>query len=125
MRKRVAPINFNVVPPNLRPFVTPNIRKVYLDTPDTADEGSSKDATHSTASGLAAESELQRLRAENEALRSNCGMWRKRAEMHGTANLGLINFAKMVRDQATILARERDELQTQCRSLKRKIEDIE
>ncbi|KAF8202363.1 hypothetical protein BJ912DRAFT_439511 [Pholiota molesta] len=38
----IAPINFNVVPPNLRPFVTPNIRKVYLDTPDTADEGSSR-----------------------------------------------------------------------------------
>ena len=123
--KITAPINLAVVPPNLRPFVTPSIRRVYLDIPDPADDGSSKDATHSSGPGLAAESELQRLRAENEALRANCGMWRKRAEMHGTANLGLINFAKVVRDQAAILARERDDLQTECRSLKRKIEDME
>lgn len=70
-------------------------------------------------------SELERLRAENEALRSNCVMWRKRAEMHGAANLGLINFAKAVRDQAGHLARDRENLQTRCRSLSRKIEDFQ
>ncbi len=69
--------------------------------------------------------ELQRLRSENEALRSNCSMWRKRAEMHGSANLGLINFAKVVRDQAALLGRERDNLQVRCRLLSRKVEDLE
>lgn len=70
-------------------------------------------------------SELARLRAENFSLRNNCALWRKRAEMHGAANLGLLNFARVVRDQASHLARERDELQTRCHSLKRKVEDYE
>ena len=45
--------------------------------------------------------------------------------MHGSANLNLINFAKVLRDQAASIARERDELQRQCQSLKRRIEDNE
>lgn len=117
-----APINLNVVPPNLRPFVTPSIRRVYLDSQTPEEKGSETAGQPSTSSMTI---ELQRLRSENEALRSNCSMWRKRAEMHGTANLGLINFAKVVRDQAALLGRERDSLQVRCRLLSRKVEDIE
>ncbi|KAF8972748.1 hypothetical protein BDZ97DRAFT_1649581 [Flammula alnicola] len=119
----IAPINLNVVPPNLRPFITPSIRRVYLDIQSNKEDGSVESRDTPAASGSS--SELSRLRAENHALRTNCAMWRKRAEMHGTANLGLLNFARVVRDQAAHLARERDELQKHCRSLKRKIEDDE
>lgn len=69
--------------------------------------------------------ELARLREENHTLQTHCVTWRRRAEMHGSANLNLINFAKVLRDQAACIARERDELQRQCQSLKRKIEDAE
>ena len=118
-----------MVPANLRPFITPSIRRVYIDPPTTSQGDDTPDVNEqpSTAgsSRTAVTSELSRLRAENLALRNNYAMWRKRAEMHGAANLGLLNFARVVRDQASHLARERDELQTRCLSLKRKVEDYE
>ncbi|KAF8902419.1 hypothetical protein CPB84DRAFT_1776039 [Gymnopilus junonius] len=115
----VAPINLNVVPPNLRQFITPSIRRLYLDDipPQEAN-----DAKHLPES-LSSSSELSRLRAENIALRNNCAMWRKRAEVHGAANLNLLNFVRAIRDQATTLSRERQQLEQHCRVLKRKIED--
>lgn len=67
--------------------------------------------------------ELQRLRTENLALRNQCGMWRKRAEMHGSANLGLLNFARAVRDQAAQLSREKLEVEGKYLALKRKAEE--
>ncbi|PPQ69584.1 hypothetical protein CVT25_000956 [Psilocybe cyanescens] len=141
----IAPLNFNTVPPNLRPFVTPSVRRLYIDNPpqesaggkDNSDKPDIKESPQSdvkeTSQPVVKEppamsvssSELSRLRAENQALRNNCSMWRKRAEMHGTANLGLLNFARMVRDQASMLVRERDELQRHCHALKRKIQDVE
>ncbi|KIM39682.1 hypothetical protein M413DRAFT_447140 [Hebeloma cylindrosporum] len=137
----IAPINLNVVPANLRPFITPSIRRVYIDpstsqgngndTPDVNEQqrpavaAGSSSRTAIMTSSSSASSELARLRAENIALRNNCALWRKRAEMHGAANLGLLNFARVVRDQASHLARERDELQTRCHSLKRKVENYE
>lgn len=129
-----APINVNVIPANLRPFVTPSIRRLYLNA-QTAEEESAQDkdgkdatSTESPAgSSMSAETaaELARLREENHTLRTHCSTWRRRAEMHGSANLNLINFAKVLRDQAAGIARERDELQRQCQSLKRKMEDDE
>ncbi|KAH9479178.1 E3 ubiquitin-protein ligase RNF114 [Psilocybe cubensis] len=143
----IAPLNFNIVPPNLRPFVTPSIRRLYIDDPpsqqastDAKDTSENPDIKESSPSDVkepsppvvkeppamsASALELARLRAENQALRNNCSMWRKRAEMHGTANLGLLNFARMVRDQASMLVRERDELKRHCHALKRKMQDVE
>ena len=141
----------NDVPANLRPFVTPSIRKVYLDmvpAPDSSADavlGSSGPASSSSSAMTAAVSateqfsaaasssvvdpnsssavELARLRAENHALKEHTAMWRKRAEQHGKANLCLLNFAQSIRDQAAVVARERNELQNQCLSLKRRLEE--
>ncbi|KAF9560129.1 hypothetical protein CPC08DRAFT_636975 [Agrocybe pediades] len=124
----ITPANMSVVPPNLRSFVTPSIRRVYIDDmgPTEGSAEPEKEFSLSEASCSPSESsELARLRAENHALRNNCLMWRKRAETHGAANLGLLNFARVVRDQASILARERDELRRHCSALKRKIDDID
>jgi len=105
---------------------------VYIDPPSTSQENDAADVNEqpaivgsSSSVAMSSASELARLRAENIALRNNCALWRKRAEMHGAANLGLLNFARVVRDQASHLARERDQLQTRCHSLKRKMEDYE
>ncbi|PPR07003.1 hypothetical protein CVT24_011089 [Panaeolus cyanescens] len=116
----IAPLNPSVVPAHLRPFVTPSIRRVFLDPSDQEKE-LPKDSETPPVDDAAAE--LQRLRTENAALRNQCGMWRKRAEMHGSANLGLLNFARAVRDQASQLAREKLELEGRYLTLKRKAEE--
>ncbi|KAF8159347.1 hypothetical protein B0H34DRAFT_654685 [Crassisporium funariophilum] len=121
----IATPSLDVFPPYLRSFVAPSIRKVFINNSPspsaTADKGAPEQPTASTSSL----SEITRLQAENHALRTNCAMWRRRAEMHGAANLGLLNFARAVRDQASHLARERDELRIYCSSLKRKLDDDE
>lgn len=112
----VAPVNLKVVPPNLRPFVTPSIRRLYID-PHSPDEQQAPIASTS--------SEVPRLQAENHALRNHCLMLRRRAEIQGSANLNLIKLALMMREQASLLARERDELEKRCARLKRKLDDDE
>ncbi|KAG6811544.1 hypothetical protein H0H92_006897 [Tricholoma furcatifolium] len=54
--------------------------------------------------------ENARLHAENEALKNMCGAWRRRAELHGAATLGLFGFARTARDQALRMRYERDEV---------------
>jgi hypothetical protein len=49
-------------------------------------------------------------------------MWRKRAETHGEANLHLIKFASALRDQASQIARDRNELEQRCFLLKRQLD---
>jgi hypothetical protein len=71
------------------------------------------------------EDELARLRAENSNLRTQCMMWRRRAELHGAATLGLLDFARILRDKASSLSRERDELETRCYALKRQLDEEE
>lgn len=115
----IAPINFNVVPPNLRQFITPSVRRLYIDETSSQEENDVNDRLETPSPS----SELSRLRAENIALRNDSAMWRKRAEVHGAANLNLLNFVRTIRDQATVLARERQQLEQHCRVLKRKIED--
>jgi len=110
----IAPVNMKMVPPNLRAFVTPSIRRLYIEE----EEGNDMPI----ASSL---SEISRLQAENHALRNRCVMWQKRAEFQGSANLNLIKLANAIRDQASHLARERDELQRHCSWLKSKVDDDE
>ena len=71
------------------------------------------------------EDELARLRAENRNLRTQCVMWRRRAERHGAAILDLLDFARILRDKASSLSRERDELETRCYALKRQLDEEE
>lgn len=118
----IVPVSSSAIPPQLRPFVSASIRRVYLDgdapvAPDGSADPSSPSTSHESSD------EIARLRAENQTLRSHCVLWRRRAELHGAATLGLLDFARMVRDQATTLARERDELKRQYGSLKRKLEE--
>lgn len=75
-----------------------------------------------SSSSKAASLEIARLRAENHALRTHCSMWRKRAETHGEANLHLIKFASALRDQASQIARDRNELEQRCFLLKRQLD---
>ncbi|EAU90373.2 hypothetical protein CC1G_00757 [Coprinopsis cinerea okayama7 len=117
----IAPINPASIPMHLRPFVTPCIRRVYLDTP-SSEAGPSTSPSSSSSSTSDSSGELARLRAENQTLRTHCVLWRRRAELHGAATLGLLDFARMVRDQAVSLAQERDNLRKECTSLKRKLD---
>ncbi|KAF8997900.1 hypothetical protein BDQ17DRAFT_1248120 [Cyathus striatus] len=116
----VAPIDPAVVPAHLRPHLTPSIRKVYLD--QLLREGPRPSTSVTSGS---ADVEIARLRAENAALRTNCDMWRRRAEVHGAATLGLLELTRMARDQAIHVSRERDELQKRCHSLKRRLDEDE
>jgi predicted RNase H-like nuclease (RuvC/YqgF family) len=123
-----------VVPPNLRPFVTPSVRKVFINTvpemephpkqpASSSSPSSSSTMTASSSSrkeDLAAE--VARLKAENQALHSSCAMWQRRAEMHGQANLGLLKFARAMRDQMSQIARDRNDLEERCYSLKRALD---
>lgn len=122
----IAPINISAIPPHLRPFVTPSIRRVFMsddsDSTDATDQPSSSSSA-STSSTSDTSDELARLRSENATLRSHCNLWRRRAELHGAATLGLLDFARMVRDQAVSLAQERDDLTRQFNSLKRKLDE--
>ena len=104
-----------MIPPNLRAFVTPSIRRLYI-------EEKEEENNIPIASSLP---EISRLQAENHALRNQCDMWQKRAEIQGSANLNLIKLANTIRDQASHLARERDELQRHCSWLKSKLDDDE
>ena len=65
--------------------------------------------------------ENSRLHAENEALKNTCAMWRRRAELHGAATLGLLGFARTARDQALRMRCERDEAYKHCNLLREKL----
>ncbi len=146
-----ASMDLKTVPPNLRPFVTPNVRRLFIDTipsEGTAEIEAStasdvllsrpcpsrplRDSGPLSSQGLLDSSpapssnnkasEIVRLRAENLALRNHCEMWRKRAEMHGEANLQLLKFARAMRDQASQIARDRNELEKRCFLLKKTLD---
>ncbi|KAF9444867.1 hypothetical protein P691DRAFT_676798 [Macrolepiota fuliginosa MF-IS2] len=104
----LAPLNLSAVPPQLRPYLTPSIRKVYIDLPSAKSETPGP-STSESSSGLAIE--VARLRAENDALRHNCFMWRKRAEVHSAATLGLLELSRTAKDQVLHVARQRDMIQ--------------
>ncbi|RDB15358.1 hypothetical protein Hypma_004657 [Hypsizygus marmoreus] len=113
----VASFDPALVPAFLRPHITPSIRKLYLDLP------SGKPRVVSSTIEIAVEN--ARLNAENHALRTNCEMWRRRAEVHGAATLGLLGLARIARDEAVKMRHERDEVYKHYHSLKRKLPDDE
>jgi hypothetical protein len=105
----------SLCPPQIRPHVTPPIRKLYL-------EVSSPKSSESTHLGL---EEFSRLRAENATLKSQCVSWRQRAEAHSAAILGFVGLARMARNHAAQMENERNDLRERCDALKRKFEDPE
>ncbi|KAI3597821.1 tripartite motif-containing 58 [Moniliophthora roreri] len=106
-----------LVPAHLRPYIVPSIRKLYL---DESPAGSSTEVSSSTSS--LALSECNRLTAENTVLRTNCCIWRRRAETHAAATFGLLNVARMAKQRVIQLEHEKEELERSCTILKRKLE---
>ena len=62
--------------------------------------------------------EYEKLLAENASLRACSFVWRKRAAVHASATLGLVGLARMARDYALQMKKERDELETKYNELK-------
>ncbi|KAG6841236.1 hypothetical protein C0991_000520 [Blastosporella zonata] len=98
-------VDASTVPSQLRPHLLPSLRRVHL---DALIEKPEIPRTVSGSTEIALEN--SRLHAENEALKNACGLWRRRAEVHGTATLGLLGFARTARDQALRMRYERDEV---------------
>jgi len=115
-----APVNLKMVPPNLRSFVTPSIRQLYIDSHSPEEEEEENITPIASTS-----SEISRLQAENHALHSHCTMWRRRADMQGSANLNLVKLIQTIQNQASQLAQERNELDRRFSWLKRKLDDHE
>ncbi|KAG5654171.1 hypothetical protein H0H81_006553 [Sphagnurus paluster] len=103
------------VPAQLRPHLLPSIRRVFPDLPNSH----SKPRKISAATEIAIEN--RRLHVEGDVLRTTCGMWRKRADMHGGATLGLLRLARTMRDEAMKFRRERDEIYRQYNLLREKL----
>ncbi|KIY49925.1 hypothetical protein FISHEDRAFT_40332 [Fistulina hepatica ATCC 64428] len=110
----VVTMDPGLVPEYLRPHLLPSIRRIYLDDPD-----------RKTLPPSLESAECGRMSAENVALRVNCGLWRKRAEVHAAATLGLLGLARQARDCAIQMKRERDEWIKRYSSLKRCREEDE
>jgi hypothetical protein len=108
-------VDASLYPPQFRDHITPPIRKLFLELEDSTPHSSTDPERRKSA----------RLRAENAILRSHCDSWRKRAEAHGAATLGLAGLARMARSHALQMRSERDALQEKYNALKRKIEDPE
>lgn len=99
-----------VLTPLSPPHVIPSIRRLYLDQ-------RAPPAPISSVTEIAKEN--RRLLAENSALRTNCEMWRKRAETHSAATLNLLGLLRTARDQAIQLHHEQHNV------LKRKSDEDE
>ncbi|KAG5725073.1 hypothetical protein E4T56_gene12401 [Termitomyces sp. T112] len=101
----IADVDISSVPAQLRPHILPSIRRLCTDFPNGKSE---EPRTVSGMTEIAIEN--SRLHAENEALKNTCAMWRRRAELHGAATLGLLGFARIAKDQALRMRYERDEV---------------
>jgi hypothetical protein len=62
--------------------------------------------------------------SELNALKEQCAMWRKRAEMHAAANTALLGFVRGAKDCALRLGAERDAERSRCVLLKRKLAEL-
>ncbi|KAJ7281301.1 hypothetical protein C8J57DRAFT_994150, partial [Mycena rebaudengoi] len=113
-----APYNVVTADPALVPshLRLPQIRPVFFDAlPQTASASTSEPTrTH-------ADPDLGRALAENTALRLGCATWRRRAEVHATANQGLLALARTGKTHALRMQAERDEALRCCALLKRKL----
>ena len=101
----------NRVPRHLRSYITPSVRKLFLEYTIPT----SSNASTST-------SECGRLLAENASLKTCCFVWRKRAAVHAAATLGLVGLARLARDYALRMKNEREELEVKYNQLKKEME---
>ncbi|KAI1790261.1 hypothetical protein LXA43DRAFT_517020 [Ganoderma leucocontextum] len=105
----ISKVDPNLVPLHLRSFITPSVRKLQLEYTIPAP---GNDASTSNA-------EYGKLLAENASLKTCCFVWRKRAAVHAAATLGLVGLARMARDYALHMKKERDEFEAKYNELKK------
>ena len=101
------------MPHHLRSHITPSVRKLFLEYTIPSP------GTPSTSSP----SECEHLRAENASLKTCCFVWRKRAAVHAAATLGLVGLARLARDYALRMKKERDELEEKYNELQKQMEE--
>ncbi|KAF9269216.1 hypothetical protein L218DRAFT_852060 [Marasmius fiardii PR-910] len=106
-----------LVPAHLQPYVVPSIRKLYMD------DATSQNSEPTPASSSFVISEYNRLVAENKALKTNCWVWRRRAETHAAATIGLLNVARITKERAEQLQHEKEELERDCSILKKELQE--
>ena len=101
------------MPLHLRSFITPSVRKLQLEytIPVPSKDGSTSNA------------EYEKLLAENASLKTCSFVWRKRAAVHAAATLGLVGLARMARDYALHMKKERDEFEVKYNELKKLLDE--
>lgn len=113
-----------LIPPHLRPYILPPLRRLYLNAPAFSPVDPSSSSSSST-SAEEVERITARLHMENAILRQSCHAWRARANAHVAAHVGLSTLARLAQDQARVLRDERDELARKYDALKRKLSDVD
>ncbi|KAJ7133179.1 hypothetical protein C8R44DRAFT_611163 [Mycena epipterygia] len=111
----VLMIDPGLIPPYLRPHILPPIRPVFFDDPTP---------TPGASPSTSASADIGHMVAEANALRLNCSMWRRRAEVHAAGNTGLLGFARAAKEHALRMRAERDTARNQCALLKRKLAEL-
>lgn len=71
----------------------------------------------------ASNAEYEKLLAENASLKTCSFVWRKRAAVHAAATLGLVGLARMARDYALRMKKERDDLEAKYNELQKLYEE--
>ncbi len=107
-----ANVDPNLVPHHLRSYITPSVRKLFLEY-----------TIPPPAKATSSSSESERLRAENASLKTCCFVWRKRAAVHAAATLGLVGLARLARDYGLQMKKEKDEFEAKYNELKKKMEE--
>ncbi|KII85974.1 hypothetical protein PLICRDRAFT_70406, partial [Plicaturopsis crispa FD-325 SS-3] len=120
----IAAIDPSLIPSHLRPYIQSSIRRVYIDMPEAPPLAAGADSGTAPLPKPTPE-EYAQTQAENRWLRENCVAWRRRAEIQQAALLGLAGLARSARDYAHHLKEEKDTLERQFHSLKRKMVDEE
>ncbi|KAJ7142176.1 hypothetical protein C8R46DRAFT_1133885 [Mycena filopes] len=107
----IVTVDLALVPAYLRPHILPTIRPVFFD--DTA--------SASSFNSVAKPNEDKESEEDVEHLRYACRTWRRRAEMHASANAGLIGFARAAKEYALCMRAERDEALERCVALEQRL----
>jgi hypothetical protein len=101
------------VPAHLRPYVSPSVRRLYLD------QGNCSNSTVTPTGTLSSPNPdiVAQLEAQNAALRISCEKWRRQAEAHATARYQLLELAQASRSYSHHLEKENGELRRKLDAL--------
>ncbi|KAH8833229.1 hypothetical protein DL96DRAFT_1459096 [Flagelloscypha sp. PMI_526] len=119
-----------IVPLHLQPYITPSVRRLYLETSPIVNEddetelgpSSWSSSSSSASSSSSPPTQINRLSAENATLRTHLEKWRIRAEIHGNANLSFLHLTKTAKYAAIKCQREKEDIQRKYEALVRKVE---